>query len=256
MKVSVVTPTYNAAPYLDRAIQSVLAQGHDGVEHIVVDGASSDGTVDLLRRYPHLVWTSEHDDGLYSAVNKGLARASGDIVGYLNADDRLGAHALHHVRAAFEADPELDFVYGNCTFIDETERTLYTLRPLPFVSPWLLGARIFWAQPACFWRRRVHDRVGYFDPAMRNAGDYDFFLRMVHAGLKGRRIRKSLASFMRRADCLSDVGKNQLNKEVADIERRYGLVRRRVRYVTAEVAFGLLNLPSLPSRLRLNLGWY
>ena len=103
MKISIITPSYNQAVFLEQNIQSILSQGlGDSVEHIVIDGGSTDGSIDILRKYPHLIWKSEKDRGQSHALNKGFKMATGDIIGWINSDDKLTPCALHRVAKFFQ----------------------------------------------------------------------------------------------------------------------------------------------------------
>src|SRR5438128_2672833 len=122
MRVSIVTPSYNQARFIERTIRSVLDQDHRDVEYIVVDGGSTDGTAGILERYSdRIVWTSERDRGQSDAINKGLHRATGEIVAFLNSDDTYEPGALSAVVAFFSANPEARWVYGKCRIIDEND---------------------------------------------------------------------------------------------------------------------------------------
>lgn len=250
MKVSIVTPSYNCAAYLRGTIESVMGQRYVPIEHIVVDGGSSDGTVEILRSYPHLRWVSEPDSGMYDAINKGIRMASGEIIGYLNADDRYFDHTVVTVVEAFHSNPQIDFVYGYCEYTDTRGHPLFVLRPLPYTLA-RRSLRILWPQPTCFWRKRIHERVGFFDTALRALGDADFFARMIVAGLHGMLVRKTLAKFMLRCDCLS------FN---VDVQREWRTLRER--YIgfpftspIAEAIFAVFNLQTYPYRLARRLSW-
>jgi len=244
MIVSVVTPTYNDSRYLKENIESVLRQSYENVEHIVIDGDSSDGTVDILKSYSQIKWISESDDGMYEAVNKGIQMASGNVVGYLNADDRYFSYTLELVCNYFKENLDVDFVYGYCTYVDTNERPICTFRAAPFMPRLLTRARIPWAQPTCFWRRSVHEKVGYFDETMKCAGDGDFFRRMLACGLKGKLIRKPLVKFMARDDCLSKTMAPTIEREIYEIAKRYSLRKGNGLYLCNEIIHYLLNIDS------------
>lgn len=126
-KISIITVVYNGAAYLEEAIQSVLNQGNRCYEYIVIDGGSTDGTLDIIKKYERDIdtWISEPDRGLYDAMNKGIRISSGDIIGIVNSDDRLKPRALESVRNAFAADLKLDYVYGDVERI-RTDGTVYS----------------------------------------------------------------------------------------------------------------------------------
>src|SRR3954469_24178325 len=117
MRITIVTPTLNRADHLPMAIESVLQQGYDDVEHIVVDGMSTDGTVEVLARYPHLRVIREPDTGLWDALNKGIRAATGEVIGHLNSDDCYTPGAIDAVRAAFA--PDVEIVCGGAEILEE-----------------------------------------------------------------------------------------------------------------------------------------
>src|SRR5262245_25539695 len=124
MRISIITPSFNQAQFIRRTIDSVLSQDGDfELDYRVVDGGSTDGTIDILKSYgDRLAWTSESDRGQVDAINKGLARADGDIVSWLNSDDTLMPGALQRIVSAFEQHPETEWVHGRCPIIDEHDR--------------------------------------------------------------------------------------------------------------------------------------
>ncbi len=223
MKISIITPTFNNASFLTGNINSIINQSYRDVEHIVVDGGSTDGTVELLKSHRHIRWISERDNGMYEAINKGIGMASGQIISYLNSDDRYHENSLQWVNECFEGDEKLDFLYGCCTYIDEQEETICTFRPVPLWYAIVCKARITWAQPCCFWRKRIHDKVGIFDGSMRISGDADFFHRILFSGARGMMVRKPLARFMARKDCISNILVAKYNEEGRSIEEKYGI---------------------------------
>lgn len=179
--VSVVTPTLNQAGFIDATLRSVAGQTYPRIEHIVLDGGSTDGTLDILRRYERshqLRWISEPDDGMYDAVNRGLALANGEIVAYLNSDDLLLPWAVEVAVEHLMRHAETALVYGDALQIDDlSRRTVFYFQP-PFRIDYLRTIGSF-AQPATFWRREVHDAIGQFDASLQSSGDLDFYLRVA-----------------------------------------------------------------------------
>ena len=177
--VSIVTPTFNSAQYLRQTLDSVAGQTYRPIEHIVVDGGSSDETLRIVREYPHIRWISEPDGGMYDAVNKGLRMAAGSILAYLNGDDLYFPDTVERVMRRFEEDPEVGLVFGHCRYIDPEGQELFVRRFPEF--HWRLysvldGSTI--PQQSTFWRRRVLETAGYFDASFRMAGDFEFFVRV------------------------------------------------------------------------------
>lgn len=182
LKISIITAVYNGAATIGDALASVRAQQDAAVEHIVIDGGSTDGTTDLLRAAePQLArLVVERDRGIYDALNKGFALTIGEVVGLLHADD-VFAHqrVLADVTRAFEANPAVDAVYGDLQYVRQDD-------PSRVVREWKSGAftpsRLRWGwmppHPTLFLRRRVLERVGPFDLGYRIAADYEFILRV------------------------------------------------------------------------------
>jgi len=191
-RITVVTPCYNAAGFLDACIRSVLDQAYDDLEYIVIDGGSTDGSVGVIRAYePRLAyWHSRPDRGQAHAINQGLALATGDVVAYLNADDRYCPGALPAVAAILGQRPEVTVVFGDAEFIDEaggrTGRYDGVDQPFERKLQYWRGWDV--PQPTVFLRRRLLDRHGVLDEGFRYALDYDWFLRIArterfqHAG--------------------------------------------------------------------------
>ena len=175
--VSIVTPSLNQGVYIEDAIRSVLEQDYPHVEHIVADGGSTDGTLAVLHRYSHLIWVSEPDRGQADAVNKGFAMASGDIFGWLNADDLYLPGA---VSAAVEALQESGcaLVHGGWRQIDEEGRTIKDVEPVPFEYQRQLEVANRVAQPGGFFTRHAFEAVGGLDVSYRYAMDYELWLKI------------------------------------------------------------------------------
>lgn len=177
--VSIVTPSFNSRAFIGATLRSVQRQTYGSIEHFVFDGGSTDGTLDVIEDFAHrhpLRWTSQPDDGMYDAVNRGMAETDGDIVAYLNSDDLLVPWAVEVVVEAFRANPEADVVFGDAIrWYPEIAAVDLMIQPdfdLGRVSR--TGSLI---QPTVFWRRRLVDRIGGFDSELRLAADLDFWLR-------------------------------------------------------------------------------
>ncbi len=181
MKLSLLTPTYNSAATLPDTLASVAGQTYQNVEHWLIDGGSTDGTIALLQNYEGGQFISEPDQGLYDAMNKGIAQATGEVVGILNSDD-FYAHpqVLEQVMTIFE-DPTAEAVYGDLHYVDpqDTERIVRQWRSQPYESTsWCWG----WMppHPTFFVRRRLYEQYGNFDLRFRTAADYELMLRFCY----------------------------------------------------------------------------
>ncbi len=177
-RISVITPSFNHAQFLAAAMDSVLSQNYPGLEYIVMDGGSQDGSVDIIRaRADKLAyWQSERDGGQANALNIGLKRATGDVVGWLNSDDLYLPGGLEKVGRYFAEHPDVMLVYGDCFWINEHDRVLQLVRPGPF-DPAKLAYRCYMMQMATFFRRDMLERIGSFDQKFPYALDYDLWLR-------------------------------------------------------------------------------
>jgi glycosyltransferase involved in cell wall biosynthesis len=189
VKISVVTATWNCASTIADCLHSVAAQSYTEREHVVIDGASNDGTLNLLHacRDQLAVLVSEPDQGIYDALNKGIAHASGDVVGFLHADD-LYAHSdvLAHIAAIFESDPDVCAVYGDLQYVrkDDTNEVVRHWESAPFTA-----GRLAWGwmppHPTLYVRREWYARIGGLDTRYRIAADYFSILQLfTQAGFK------------------------------------------------------------------------
>ncbi len=178
LKVSIITPSYNQGQYIEETIRSVMRQGPIDVEHIVIDGGSSDGTLEILQKYPHLKWISEKDGGQSDALNKGLALASGDIVGWLNSDDLYTEDILEDVVAEFH-NPATQWVIGNLTTLYESTETAVAERSPKIVLASLFHDPDILRQQPTFFRRAVLHRAGAWDARFHMAMDYDLWVRLL-----------------------------------------------------------------------------
>lgn len=178
--VSIITPSYNQAAFLERTIQSVLSQEGVQVEYLIADGGSTDGSAEIIRKYADRLawWVSERDAGQAEAINKGLQRAKGEIVAWLNSDDLYLPGAIVRAVAAFQAHPEAGLVFGDALTIDPEGRQIGRLAFGDWGLDELMGFRII-CQPAVFMRRAALEQAGYLDPSYHYLLDHQFWLRIA-----------------------------------------------------------------------------
>lgn len=186
MKISVITATYNSGATLRDTIESVLRQSYPNIDYIIVDGASSDNTMDIVREYEpkfngRMRYISEPDKGLYDAMNKGLAMAAGDIVGILNSDDFYTSdNILEHVAAELTQNPDTDAVYGDIHFVNDCDlgkcTRYYTSKHF---RRWQMRFGFIPAHPSFYCRRDIYMKYGFFDATYRIAADFELLLRFI-----------------------------------------------------------------------------
>jgi glycosyltransferase involved in cell wall biosynthesis len=220
-RIAVVTPSYNHAQFIGATIDSVLSQDYPNLHYHVQDGASIDGSIELLKqRGDRISWRSEPDRGQSHAINLGFAGVDCEIMAYLNSDDMLMPGTLAYVADYFTAHPNVDIVYGHRVFIDrdglEVGRAV-----LPPHHGRTLRYADYIPQETMFWRKRVWDRVGPIDESFHFAMDWDFILRAQAAGFKFVRLPRFLACFR-----IHDAQKTAATYAVG--VREMGILRRRV----------------------------
>jgi glycosyltransferase involved in cell wall biosynthesis len=230
--VSIVTPTLNQGRFIEQTILSIKGQTYREFEHIVIDGGSTDETLEILRRYEHtypMRWISEPDRGMYDAVNKGMRLASGEILAYLNSDDLYFPWTLETVVEAFAAHPEADFIHGDVLNIDnDTSRQILYLEP-PFDRDYVQTTGGL-AQPAVFWRRRAFERLGEFDTSLRFVGDLDFWLRAASV-LTFKKVNEVLAIERNHRGTLREGSEDRMSAEIELVRRSHsGPAGRRSRW--------------------------
>lgn len=188
-KFTVVTPTYNQGQFIEKTIDSVLSQGYPNLEFIIIDGGSKDNTVEIIKKYEHHLayWVSEPDRGQSHAINKGMAKATGDYLTWLNSDDWYLPGALHHMNKLFAAHPEAGMVVGEGRIVDQTGKEVLYISPtqeitLESLYRWLLGGNFL--QPSSAYTRSAWVAAGQIDEGIHIALDLDLWLRMAKAGVK------------------------------------------------------------------------
>ncbi|OQY89535.1 MAG: hypothetical protein B6D38_06435 [Anaerolineae bacterium UTCFX1] len=181
--VSIITPSFNQARYLEQTIQSVLGQDHPRIEYIVVDGASTDGSVEIVKKYADKLawWVSEKDSGQAEAINKGLVRATGEIVAWLNSDDYYLPGTVSAAVKVFDENPDVVLVYGNMLAVDERGNPFNTLTYKQLFLQDLLCFQII-GQPAVFFRRSVLEKAGMLDPTFHFLLDHHLWIRIAGHG--------------------------------------------------------------------------
>ena len=180
-RISLVTPVRNSARYLDATIRSVLSQQYPNLEYVIVDGASTDGSLDILRKYEGQLssWVSEPDRGMYDAINKGFARSSGELMGWISATDLLHAGSLLVVGSVFRTFSQVEWITGRASGFNEDGMAVEILNLRQWARmPFLAGANRYIQQESTFWRRSLWERAGsHVDDSRRNCSDFELWVR-------------------------------------------------------------------------------
>jgi len=194
--ISIVTPSLNQGEYIEENIKSVLNQKYPNFEHIIIDGDSIDGTIDILKKYKHLIWVSKKDSGQSEAINKGIKRAKGEIIGWLNSDDFYEPNVFFTIVKELNRDECKYIVFGDCYAVDEKGRMpAYYKAKLPHSKNWFK----YWKKDyvihsaAVFFYRDVFEKIGYFDESLHYTMDDDYWLR-VNRYYQFHQINKPIAN--------------------------------------------------------------
>ncbi|HEY8628271.1 MAG TPA: glycosyltransferase family 2 protein [Gaiellaceae bacterium] len=196
--VSIVTPSYNQARFLEETIRSVLDQDYPELEYLVVDGGSTDGSAEIVERYADRLawWTSEPDGGQAAALNKAFAHAAGDVLGWISSDDTLLPGAVSRVVAELGRDPQPALVYGEALFVDEDGNELFPLQPRPFdVAAMVRACDNHVVQPGSLFRRDALELAGPFDERAYYFFDFEFVLTLAERGARVASIPDRLATY-------------------------------------------------------------
>jgi len=207
-RITIVTPSFNQAPFLERTILSVHNQGYPNLEHIVVDGGSTDGSIEILHRFQNRFhhWQTGPDDGQSDAINIGASHATGIYMMWINSDDMLLPGALHAMANAFGRNPEADLVFGNQVEVDGRDRVLKRLYTTDFdIDDFLFEIHIIVHQQSALWRTDLFRKIGGLK-LFRYAMDYDMTYRMYRTGARFQRIPDFLSAFRVHAGGLTGSG--------------------------------------------------
>jgi glycosyltransferase involved in cell wall biosynthesis len=201
-RITVVTPSYNQGHFLEQTIQSALSQDYPNLEYLVIDGGSTDNSVEIITKYADRIsyWASEKDKGQSDAINKGFRRATGDVLAWLNSDDLYCPGALARVAQFFQEHPECGAVIGDQESIDKDGRVIDLKKAVPVTFRRILYSACAVPQPSTFFTRRAWEITGDVDTALHYVLDYDYFLRMQARGIRFGLIKSPLARFRLHAD--------------------------------------------------------
>ena len=195
-KISVVTPSYNQGQFIELAIKSVLEQNYPNFEHIILDNCSTDQTIAILEKYPHLIWRSQPDRGQSHALNEGFSMATGEIIGWLNADDQYLSGCFDKIADSFANHPETDVAYGDYYWINEGGKIIQSRKELDFDIFILKYLHVLYIpSTSTFFKQKIFQENNFLDTSLEYSMDYEFFLRLAHKKYKFLHIDAHLANF-------------------------------------------------------------
>jgi len=221
-KISIVTPSYNQVQFLERTILSILNQNYPNLEYIIIDGGSTDGSVEIIKKYQKYLsyWVSEKDKGQSHAINKGFQRSTGKIIAWLNSDDTYLPETFYKIMKNFKQNPEADLIFGNIYFIDESDKRIGELRFTEFDFDTLIYEGSNLHQTGTFWKKEIYERVGGLNSDYKFCMDYDFFCRIAKIG-KLYYIKDYFANFRMHSNAKSSTISHIGRKEHKEIMMRY-----------------------------------
>jgi len=254
-KISIITPSFNQVDFLERTLLSVLEQDYPNIEYIVIDGGSTDGSVDLIKKYERRLayWVSEKDRGQAHAINKGLERATGDWVAWQNSDDTYYPGAFSQLAAVAQSNGSAQLIIGNMNLIDRDDQIL---RDLKYVRPTyssLLSEGMILSNQSAFWQRKVHQELGLLSESLDCAFDYEWFLRLLAEGRQTAHVNTTWGALRVHGDTKTSNRQDVFDREFEQIrsgrepsalDKRYHQFRRmclmlaqgELRYVLRGVA--------------------
>lgn len=231
MKFSIITPSFNQGLYIEDTLKSVLVeQSACQVEHIVMDGGSTDDTVNILKHYANnysnLFWVSEPDKGQSDAINKGIEHSSGDIIAYINSDDYYLPNSLTKVQKIFQEYPQVDFVYGDINMVKANGKTIRHIKSLK-TSLWRHLYSFSFPQQSCFWRRSLITKVPPFNTQNCTCMDGEYFAHILTQPITLYRLSESLACFRLHQDSISGSGRLSCDYQTDKLRIEHDLMPHR-----------------------------
>ncbi len=228
-KISIVTPCFNSERTIRETLLSVQSQRYSNLEHIVIDGGSTDGTLKILQEFPQIIWVSEKDEGLYDAMNKGIARATGEFIGILNSDDCFRPDALNKVASAIQKNPEWEALFGDVVYVDGDGREIFRREEAVFDYDVLRYWLNYVNHQTLFVRKSLYQRMGtYHHHDFVHCCDYEFLLRIGREKCPVGHVPAFLVNFRYHSRGQSSDLRviANMGRERRQIQRQYGVPAR------------------------------
>lgn len=222
LKFSIITPSFNQGRFIRDTIESVINQNYWNFEHIVIDGGSTDETIDIIREYPHLKWISEKDSGPADAINKGFMMANGDVITWINSDDYYEKNIFSTINDFFTKDVNIEFLYGNRTVYMPTKNKYFTEKtPVQDAQKLIHSSAEIVRQPCSFYRYSLLKKVGMLNVHLKIVFDYELFIRMFLM-TKPYYVDQSFAVQRDYEDTLTRRNLKRQAIEIYRVSRKYG----------------------------------
>jgi len=238
-KISIITPSYNQGQYIEQTIISVLEQNYPNLEYIIIDGGSSDNSVEIIKKYEKQLkyWISEKDNGQSHAINKGFKKATGDIIAWLNSDDIYLPDTLNIVNNIFNKNPDIDIIYGDVINFTEKKEEYYKVSEFK-INDFL--SRISIHQPAVFWRKKLLNNEGFLDESLYYTMDYDLWMRLF-INYKSLKVNLPLAKFRMHNDSKTTSNPPELYLEYRKVISRFFFSFNEQSIIDKLKKFGIYN---------------
>ncbi len=221
--ISIITPSFNQGNFLEETILSVLEQGYPNLEFMIIDGGSTDQSVEVIKKYESYLsfWVSEKDQGQTHAINKGFKRASGELINWLNSDDMLVQGALKKLARAVLKSPEADVYYGDYKAVDGSGNLLYQRKCAPYHPDTLFWGRQLSSQPAVFFRRYLLTHLGWLNENQQFCMDTEFWIRVARNGAVFSQVTEPLGITRVHGDAKTTLMQQVLHREHKQIVEKY-----------------------------------
>jgi glycosyltransferase involved in cell wall biosynthesis len=225
-KITIVTPSYNQGQFLEETIQSVIGQQYPNLEYIIMDGGSTDNSVEIIKKYEHHLafWVSEKDEGQSAAINVGFAKSTGEILGWLNSDDMYLPGTLAYIASRLDPNqPEI--IFGNCVHINQEAGIAFGSDVRKFHAQMNLSLTDYLIQPSSFWTRKAMHLAGALDQSLDFGFDWEWFLRARQAGVRFVPEDKYLSVYRIHGEHKTAIGGERRLQELASIHKKHAGVR-------------------------------
>jgi len=223
--VSIISPSYNQAQFIEETILSIKNQKYQNIEHIIVDGGSNDGTLDIIKKYENtynMKWISEKDDGMYDAISKGLKLAKGEILAYLNTDDLYFDWSIQVVVDKYNLlGSDNFFVYGDTLFYSEDQNLYNPSINAPRTARNILSGYFGLSQPSVFWTKKIYSHIGGFDSNLKFAGDLEYWIKGAKNNFQFIKINEFLCIDRLHSLQKRNTGKNEIKNEINYLKEKF-----------------------------------